>query len=137
MAFVGLGLLKKQQVVFHQGNEKMMAIRQLKNWLKIDQENCEYLTREGNSLVYESRTRKVKYEISSDQIIRSLIANQTPADTFSVSTINWDTKFLNTNREKGIIDQINLEIVYGEQPYPILIHKNYSASNLIQYKNEH
>jgi len=137
MALVGLGLLKKQQIIYNQGNEQMMAIRQLKDWLKIDQERCSYLIREGNNLICAYEKRKVVYKITPEQIIRSQFSNQMPIDTFWVSTAKWDTQFLNRNQEKGIIDKFNLEVVYGEQPYPIVIHKNYSASNLIHFKNEH
>jgi competence protein ComGC len=120
-------ITQQQQQQQTKDYNEVLAIEQAKVLLQQDAYNSSSLFRADKSLQCFHPTYQVEYQFEKSYLLRTIKHSIQHTDTLWLPTIELESKWQGQKTTLGQIDLLSWETKFFEQPFRLLIHKEYTT----------
>jgi prepilin-type N-terminal cleavage/methylation domain-containing protein len=136
ITYTAFTIINKSYNSFNTKNKDVAELEQLNELLRKDFDRAEFIQKDQNGISFKKADLTlIKYEFNSDFIVRT----SSRIDTFKFKTEELATLFEGqqvnepgASEEENRLDELDINLLFGNEKIPYHYYKQYSSVNLIQ-----
>lgn len=132
MALLVIEIVGQQARHQEEQHQEVLEVKQLEVLLQKDAYQAKGMWIEQGQVILDYEEYSILYQFEQEKINRSILQEQVHTDTFYLPSLSLESSWQGQPLELGRIDQIKLVTQFFEQPYTILIQKQYDNKTLLE-----